>query len=158
MTIAKATRRDLFSDTMRLFFVPLPKKDWNYARGVICTLSSHARYTYSVLRALLARYQRKIYNTSDILTLYYISENIILQFNNILRVTRHTEKTYCFIYLYDVTKHWREFLAPGWQRVCSLVDFGGRNYTTDLLSPNARDQLDAFSAKGPHMSDSRLFK
>jgi len=28
----------------------------------------------------------------------------------------------------------------------------------DLPSPNAGDQLDACRAKGPHMSDSRLFK
>lgn len=84
-----------------------------------------------------------------ILILYYSCQQYC-----ILRVTRHIEN--CFILAW-YKKNTGEFLAPGWQCVCSLANFRGRNYTADLLSPNARDQLDACHTKGPHMSDSHLF-
>lgn len=100
-TIARATRRDLFSDTMCLFIL-LPKSDWNYARGIIYyNLSNHTKYIpfYHSFHFFLTW---KIYNIyvkllycTNIYKKYYIAD-----INNIL----HIKKTYCFIhYLHGVT-------------------------------------------------------
>lgn len=68
--------------------------------------------------------------------------------NNMLCVTRHVEKTYCFV-------RCNKILAR-FPSVCSLDNIGGTELHGGLTI--ARDQLDACRAKGPHMSDSRLFK
>jgi len=100
-TIARATRRDLFSDTMCLFIL-LPKSDWNYARGIIYTTFQTTQNIFlSIIHFIFSWHEWKIYNIyvkllycTNIYKKYYIAD-----INNIL----HIKKIYCFIHLHDVT-------------------------------------------------------